>query len=391
MELFTPVFEESLHFFTEVLSMDIVETADDTAYLRTWDDYERFSLKLSARDEPGVGRVGVRAVSEAALHLRAEAIHATGFGHGWVDGQPGRGATYTFADPDGHEWDIYFQSARFTPSDPVKPALKNQAQRRPNHGVGVRRLDHVNFLAADVEASRDFVTSVLGAQPTEQIQLDNGAIAGIWMTFTNKGYDVVYTNDWTKTRGRLHHVAFAVDQREDILRGADLFLEGWAPLIVFTGNLGWLTRTMWQRPEAELFAEVAGARGVPRERMLIESRSTNTGENVGFTRALLAERGFHPRKAIAVQKPYMERRGHATFRQRWPELEVLATSPQIDFDAYPTETILREDVIHIMVGDFQRLIVYAERGWSAPQTVPSEVMRAYERLVAAGYTRRLLD
>ena len=67
--------------------------------------------------------------------------------------------------------------------------------------------------------------SVLGARPTEQIQLDSGDIAAIWMTFTNKGYDVVYTNDWTKTPGRLHHVAFAVDQREDILRGADIFLE----------------------------------------------------------------------------------------------------------------------------------------------------------------------
>jgi catechol 2,3-dioxygenase len=45
------------------------------------------------------------------------------------------------------------------------------------------------------------------------------------MTFTNKGYDMVYTNDWTGTPGRLHHVAFAVDQREDVLRGADTFLE----------------------------------------------------------------------------------------------------------------------------------------------------------------------
>jgi catechol 2,3-dioxygenase len=69
------------------------------------------------------------------------------------------------------------------------------------------------------------VVDVLGALPTEQIQLDSGALAGIWMTFTNKGYDVVYTNDWTGTPGRLHHVAFAVDQREDILRAADLFLE----------------------------------------------------------------------------------------------------------------------------------------------------------------------
>jgi len=225
VELFTPVFEESLRFFTEVLSMDIVETADGIAYLRTWDDYERFSLMLTARSEPGVGRVGVRAADPVALQRRAEAIEATGLGRGWVDGQPGRGATYAFADPDGHDWELYFESERYTPPASLSPALKNQSQRRPNHGVGVRRLDHVNFLAADVEASRDFVASVLGARPTEQIRLDDGAIAGIWMTFTNKGYDIVYTRDQTGTRGRLHHVAFAVDQREDILRAADLFLE----------------------------------------------------------------------------------------------------------------------------------------------------------------------
>ncbi len=225
MELFTPVFDASLRFFTEILSMDIVESVDGTAYLRTWDDYERFSMKLTARAESGVGRVGMRAVDEAALQRRAGAIESTGLGRGWVDGQPGRGPTYAFVDPDGHEWEVYFESEKFTPHASDSPALKNQAQRRPNHGVGVRRLDHVNFLAADVEASRDFVVSVLGALPTEQIQLDSGDIAGIWMTFCNKGYDVVYTNDWTKTRGRLHHVAFAVDQREDILRGADLFLE----------------------------------------------------------------------------------------------------------------------------------------------------------------------
>ncbi|MGH8913664.1 MAG: VOC family protein [Acidimicrobiia bacterium] len=225
VELFTPTFDESLRFFTDVLSMDVVESSDGTAYLRSWDDYERFSLKLSARAEPGVGRVGVRTADHAALHDRAEAIEAAGLGRGWVDGQPGRGSTYAFVDPDGHEWDLYFQSERFTPSGTAAPALKNQAQRRPNHGIGVRRLDHVNFLAAEVEASRDFAVSVLGALPTEQIQLDNGDIAGIWMTFCNKGYDVVYTNDWTKTRGRLHHVAFAVDQREDVLRGADMFLE----------------------------------------------------------------------------------------------------------------------------------------------------------------------
>jgi uncharacterized SAM-binding protein YcdF (DUF218 family) len=159
---------------------------------------------------------------------------------------------------------------------------------------------------------------------------------------------------------------------------------------VFSGHLGSLTSGMWERPEAEIFADVAAARGVPRESMLIEARATNTGENVVFSRALLEQRGIVARRAIAVQKPYMERRTLATFQRRWPELEVIVTSPQIAFDDYPSGAITREDVIHIMVGDLQRLIVYAEKGWSTPQEVPAEVRAAAGRLVAAGYTGRLL-
>ena len=173
-------------------------------------------------------------------------------------------------------------------------------------------------------------------------------------------------------------------------RGAEVFLAGWAPLIVLSGNLGALTSEIWTRPEAEIFAEVAQAKGVPRERMLLEPRATHTGENVSFSRELLAGRGIHPRKVIAVQKPYMERRTLATFRQRWPEVDVIVTSPQIAFEDYPRPDITRDDVIHIMLGDLQRLIVYGEKGWSAPQDVPPDVQAAFQRLVKAGYTRRLL-
>jgi uncharacterized SAM-binding protein YcdF (DUF218 family) len=206
---------------------------------------------------------------------------------------------------------------------------------------------------------------------------------------------------WARVLWDYHHVHHALEKADCIIvlgshdtrvaeRGAEVFLGGWAPLLVCSGHLGALTSGMWSRPEAEVFADVAVARGVPRERILIESRSTNTGENVDFSKGLLAEKGVRPKRAIAVQKPYMEKRTLATFAQRWPELEVVVTSPQIDFDAYPTDEIHKDDVIHIMVGDLQRLVVYGRKGWSVPQEVPAEVMEAYERLVAAGYTRRLL-
>ncbi len=173
-------------------------------------------------------------------------------------------------------------------------------------------------------------------------------------------------------------------------RGAQLFLDGYAPLVVFSGHLGALTSGVWTRSEAEIFADVAAEMGVPRERMLLETRATHTGENVLFTRRLLGERGLAVASAIAVQKPYMERRTLATFRQCWPELQVAVTSPQIDFESYPNHQISRDDVIHIMLGDLQRLSLYAQKGWSAPQEIPAEVKAAYDRLVAAGYTRRLI-
>jgi len=211
----------------------------------------------------------------------------------------------------------------------------------------------------------------------------------------------VTVDDDARTIWDYHHVRHELSAADVIIvlgshdtrvaeRGADVFLAGYAPWILFSGNLGALTTEIWTRPEAEIFADVAGGRGVPRERMILEPRSTNTAENVAFSREQLALRGIHPRKAIAVQKPYMERRTLATFRQVWPELEVLVTSPQIALADYPRDGITRDDVIHIMLGDLQRLIVYARRGWSAPQDVPSEVMAAFHRLAEAGYTRRLV-
>ena len=199
-----------------------------------------------------------------------------------------------------------------------------------------------------------------------------------------------------------HHVGHSLARADAILvlgshdtrvaeRAAQIFLEGWAPLIVFSGHLGALTKERWSRSEAEVFADVAASLGVPRERMLIEDRSTNTGENVAFTRELLSARGLVVGRAIAVQKPYMERRTLATFHARWPGLDVSVTSPRIDWSDYPNEQISRDDVIHIMVGDLQRLMVYAQKGWSEPQDIPPKVLEAYRRLVEAGYTRRLIE
>ncbi|WP_267618495.1 VOC family protein [Gordonia bronchialis] len=225
VQLLTPTFDESLWFFTELLGMRQVESDGTSAYLRSWDDYEHHTITLTAHETSGVGTLTYRASSPEALERRVAAIEAAGLGLGWGDGEPGIGKTYHFTDPDGHRMDLYWETEKLAPPAEFAPKLKNQAERFPAAPATVRRLDHINYLAQNAESNGSFIRDVLGGRVTEQIRLDSGKVAGQWLTFTNKTYDVVYTDDWTGSNGRLHHVAFATDTREDILRACDAFLE----------------------------------------------------------------------------------------------------------------------------------------------------------------------
>lgn len=202
-----------------------------------------------------------------------------------------------------------------------------------------------------------------------------------------------------------HHMHQTLEKADGILvlcshdtrvaeRGAQLFLDGWAPLLIYSGGLGVITRSMWTEPEADIFARIALTMGVPAQNILIENQSANTGENVLFTRRLLAEKNLDPKTFIVVQKPYMERRSYATFRKVWPDKEIIVTSPQDSFDVYLSKytnpELTADDVISIMVGDLQRIHLYPERGFQIPQDIPDDVWAAYEELVDAGYSHHLV-
>ena len=131
IELLTPKLCESLWFFVEVLGLTETCREGNSVYLRTWDDYEHHTVKLTAHETSGIRRVGLRASSQAALEARVAAIEAAGLGVAWKDGDPGIGPTYLFRDPDGHELELYWETEWYTPPDELKPSLKNQAQAYP--------------------------------------------------------------------------------------------------------------------------------------------------------------------------------------------------------------------------------------------------------------------
>lgn len=180
-------------------------------------------------------------------------------------------------------------------------------------------------------------------------------------------------------------------------RCAQLFKDGYAPLIVFSGGVAHAhdeLRTTWEKPEAVIFANEAVKHGVPRSNILIEDKATNTGENITFTYQLLKSKHIDPKSIILVQKPYMERRTYTTFAKQWPDKETtfMVTSPQISFKDYlfnaPTDE--QEKIINLMVGDLDRIIEYPKKGFQIEQKVPEEILMAYEKLKEAGFTKHLL-
>ena len=226
VELFTPTLEETRDFFVDLMALSEVGRDDSSIYLHSWDDYESFTIRIIAREKAGIGRTYLRAASPPALERLVLRIVASGYGEGWVDDIRGLGATFLFTDPDGHAMGVYWEVERFVADDNNRPALKNQAARYPGRGANIRRLDHVNYLTGDVPSTSAFLVNVLGARCTERIaKADGSGYSGVWYSVTNKSYDLVYTEDWAGANGRLHHLAFATDSRDDILRAADVFLE----------------------------------------------------------------------------------------------------------------------------------------------------------------------
>ena len=176
-------------------------------------------------------------------------------------------------------------------------------------------------------------------------------------------------------------------------RAAELYHQGFAPKILFTGGLGRNTEGMLPEPEAIRFAKVAMECGVPERDILLEDKSRNTKENIEFTRALLEERGIPHDRILGVHQPFMERRIVAAMGVYWPELNFSVTSPQVTIPEYlrraREQGITENASVSVIVGDFQRMDLYAKLGYQLPQYIPEEAWEAYRILVAMGFDKQL--
>lgn len=171
---------------------------------------------------------------------------------------------------------------------------------------------------------------------------------------------------------------------------AELYRAGLFPTLVFTGGNSPTTATRFPRGEAVHYREHALELGVPDSAILLETHAGNTGQNIMFSREVLASAGITPKSVLLVSKPYMERRSFATARKVWPEVEVICASELLEFDDYLKSIGDEKLVIDMLVGDLQRVIEYPTLGFAIEQDVPEDVHAAYASLINDGFTSRLV-
>ena len=225
VELLTPKPEESLRFFTNILGMSVTDRAGQSVFLRGAGDYERHTLKLTETRRPASGTsAGERtAAGPAAAGRGARSAAVTVAAGSRVISATARPIASSI--PTATAWSSTTSPIAIKPTDDQRSRLKNQPQRYSHVGAGIRRLDHVNLLCDDVTPNRVFMQETLGFKLREHVILDDRTEAAAWISVTPLVHDVAYTLDATRSRGRLHHVAFWVDNREDVLRAADVLLE----------------------------------------------------------------------------------------------------------------------------------------------------------------------
>lgn len=225
LELYSPKPDETLWFFTDIMGMHVTHREGQSVFLRGYGEFEAATLKVTEHEQAGLGHIGWRAWSPAALERRVQAVEASGLGEGWIDGDFGHGPAYRFTDPEGHPMELYWEAEKLPAPSDAPPKFKNQSHRNPHHGVGVRRIDHLHVLCRDVAANRAWMADELGFFLRENVVIDDGTEVSSWISVTPIVHEIAYSLDAAGAEARLHHAGFAVDNREDVLRAADIMVD----------------------------------------------------------------------------------------------------------------------------------------------------------------------
>ena len=225
VELLSPRPTETVAFLEQQLGLEISERTGQSVYFRGWGEFFHHSLKVTEAERSGLGHVGWRADSAQDLTDLAQTLAATGQGQGWIDGDQGHGPAYRFLSPDGHVNEVFWEVERWQAPPELKSTLPDRPQKYTGRGAGARWLHHVNLATSDVQACSTFFQQHLGFHHRAYVDVPLGGTNLQVVSFLSTDvldHDLAFTMDRDRAHGRLNHIAYAVETREDITRAADI-------------------------------------------------------------------------------------------------------------------------------------------------------------------------
>lgn len=223
--LYSPKPDETVQFFYEMLGMEISHREGQSVYMRAYEDFYQYSLKITERDQPGLEEITWRAKSSEALDRIANGLKDGGTGTGWTEKDYAHGAAYKFTTPDGHPMKVLWELDYYVAPDELRSKLRNRPSKRPLRGVPVRRIDHVNLLVSDVPRHRDFLVDKLGFKVREELIGPDEAMIGSWLSVSPLVHEIAILGDLVGRGNRFHHVAYWYGIPQHLMDIADVFSE----------------------------------------------------------------------------------------------------------------------------------------------------------------------
>jgi len=226
VELITQTPQESLDFWTQVVGLEETSREGESVYLRGWGDNFHHTLVLTEGSEPGLGHIGWRATGPEELDTAVARLEAAGAGEGWTEDCVGHGRAFRYRSPGGHLHEVFWEVERYTPPAGMESPFPNRPQRFVPRGVAARCIDHVTITAANPAGDAEWYRDTLGHRFMEYTVIPERPDFPVFCmtTLCERAHDLGIVWDPTPVTGRINHMAFFVESREELLRAADVFL-----------------------------------------------------------------------------------------------------------------------------------------------------------------------
>lgn len=193
-------------------------------YLRGVEEFDRWTLKLTTAEGPGVFHIAFRVSDPGDLNWLERLHRELGVPYSRVPKgtEPHQGEALRVRSPDGHFLEFFHEFDQVDWHDPDGRVRLPMRQNHRSRGIPPTRIDHVNIRVKDPVESLAYWQNRLGFSISEYYKDQNGKPFTIWLRRRTGTHDVALGRH---DRPAFHHVAYYTLEPMAVIRTADILAD----------------------------------------------------------------------------------------------------------------------------------------------------------------------